>query len=415
MSHLTRRGFLGALGAATLPHWFPRMAFATPIDKVASGGTDTLICVFLRGGADGANVVVPFGDRGYYALRPTLAIQEPGNGGRRSLDLDGFFGLHPALAPLKELYTDRVLAAVHAVGMPINNHSHFDAMDWMERGTPGEHRLLSGWIGRHLAAVDPNNTSPFRAIGFGDIVQSSLRGPVPATALASIADFHLQGFDEQASRFQSTLASMYSGSGFLDVQARQTFDAVSRLAVANPEQYEPANGAEYPDSYFGSGLRQVAQIIKSDLGLEVACLDLGGWDTHEGQGNAVGPMADIMTDLGQGLHAFYTDLQERMGRITVLTMTEFGRRIEENASEGTDHGTASFMFLMGGSVNGGKVYGRWPGLAPGQLADPGDLAVTTDFRTVLSEVLARRMANDRLTEVFPGFTSPAYLGICKPA
>lgn len=413
MKSLTRRGFLGALGAATLPRWFPRLAFATPIERAAAAGTDTLICIFLRGGADGANVVVPFGDRGYYHLRPTLAIREPGNAADRAIDLDGFFGLHPALAPLQELYADRAFAAVHAVGLPVNNHSHFDAMDWMERGTPGERRLLSGWIGRHLALADPNNTSPFRAIGWGDIVQSSLRGPVPATALASIADFHLQGFEEQAAQFQGALASMYSGSGYLDVQARQTFDAVTRLAAAAPEQYEPAHGARYPDSDFGNSLRQVAQIVKADLGLEVACVDLGGWDTHEGQGGADGPMAEILSDLGSGLRAFYQDLQDRMGRITVLTMTEFGRRIEENASEGTDHGNASFMFLMGGGINGGKVHGTWPGLAEGQLVDPGDLAVTTDFRTVLAEVLARRLGSTQLGEVFPGFTPPTFLNVCK--
>ncbi len=413
MPKLTRRGFLGALGAATLPHWFPRMAFAAP-DRI-SAQRDTLVCIFLRGGADGVNVVVPHGDTFYYRNRPTLAIREPGRGAGRVVDLDGFFGLHPALAPLKEVWDDGALAAVHAVGSPFNNHSHFDAMDGMERGTPGERRILTGWLGRHLASVDPTNSSPFRAIGFGDLVQASLRGPVPATALASIADFHLQGFEDQLARFQTTLASLYSGTGFLDVQAQQTFGALERLAAVNPTQYEPANGAEYPDSDLGSALKQVGQILKADLGLEVACVDVGGWDTHEGEGGAEGEMANLMADLAAGLQAFYTDLHDRMGRITVVTMTEFGRRIEENASGGTDHGNASFMFLMGGGVNGGRVYGRWPGLAPEVLSDPGDLAVTTDFRAVLGEVLERRLANARVAEVFPGYTNPGYLGICRQA
>lgn len=412
MPEMTRRGFLGALGALSLPHWFPRMAFAAPAGALA-GGSDVLVCVFLRGGADGLNVVVPHGDRFYYENRPSLAIAEPGRGAGKAVDLDGFFGLHPAMSPLKELWDDKLLAAVHAAGSTAGNHSHFDAMDFMERGTPGERRILSGWIGRHLSSLASANDSPFRAVGFGELIQASLRGPVPATALASIADFHLQGFDEELERFQSTLASMYGGTGFLDVQAQQTLSAVARLAAANPGQYEPANGAEYPDTDFGSGLKQVAQMIKADLGMEVACLDLGGWDTHEGQGGAEGHMAGLLADLAAGLHAFTADLSERMGRITVVTMTEFGRRIEENASGGTDHGTASFLFLLGGGVNGGKVYGPWPGLADHQLYE-GDLAVTTDYRTVLAEVLSRRLANPKVGEVFPGFPNPAFLGICRP-
>jgi uncharacterized protein (DUF1501 family) len=387
------------------------MAFAAP-DRV-SAQRDTLVCIFLRGGADGVNAVVPVGDRFYYRNRPTLAIREPGSGAGRAVDLDGFFGLHPALSPLKEIWDDGALAAVHAVGSPFNNHSHFDAMDGLERGTPGERRVLSGWLGRHLASVDPTGDSPFRAIGFGDLVQASLRGPIPATALASIADFHLQGFEDQIVRFQRTLSSLYSGSGFLDVQAQQTFGTLDRLAAVNPTQYEPGNGAEYPDSDFGSALKQVGQILKADLGLEVACLDVGGWDTHEGEGGADGEMAALMADLAAGLRAFYRDLHDRMGRITVLTMTEFGRRIEENASGGTDHGNASFMFLMGGGIVGRKVYGRWPGLAPEDLSDPGDLAVTTDFRTVLGEVLERRLANANVEEVFPGFVRSGYLGVCR--
>jgi uncharacterized protein (DUF1501 family) len=409
MSKLTRRGFLGgALGAATLPAWFPRLAFAAP--GKASSQRDTLVCIFLRGGADGVNVVVPFGDRHYHDNRPTIGIPEPGAGEGRAIDLDGFFGFHPSLGPLKEVWDDGALAVVHAAGMPVNNHSHFDSMDWMERGTPGERRLLSGWLGRHLAAVDPANTSPFRAIGFGDLVQASLRGTIPATSLASIADFHLQGFEDQVSRFQGTLAALYSGTTFLDVQALQTFGAVDRLAAADPGQYQPQNGAEYPDTDFGNALKQIGQLIKADLGLEVACVDLGGWDMHDTESDQ---MPDRLADLGAGLHAFYADLHDRIGNLTVATMTEFGRRIEENASGGTDHGTASFMFLMGGGIQGKKVYGTWPTLAPEALADPGDLAVTTDYRTVLSEILERRLGNPQVDHVFPGFVKGSYLGVCR--
>ncbi len=408
MPKLTRRGFLGAMGAAALPAWFPRLAFAAP--GSASAQRDTLVCVFLRGGADGVNVVVPYGDRYYHDNRPTIGIPEPGAGSGRAIDLDGFFGFHPSLAPLKEVWDDGGLAVVHAAGMPVNNHSHFDSMDWMERGTPGERRVLSGWIGRHLAAVDAANTSPFRAIGFGDFVQASLRGTIPATALASIADFHLQGFEDQLARFQGTLAALYAGTTFLDVQALQTFGALDRLAAVDPGQYPPANGAQYPDSDFGNALKQVGQLIKADLGLEVACVDLGGWDMHDTENDQ---MPDQLADLGAGLQAFYADLHDRIGRITVVTMTEFGRRIEENASGGTDHGTASFMFLMGGGINGGKVYGRWPTLAPEALADPGDLAVTTDYRTILGEILERRLRDPAVEQVFPGFVKGGYLGVCK--
>ena len=310
---------------------------------------------------------------------------------------------------MKEVWDDGGLAVVQAAGMPVNNHSHFDGMDWMERGTPGERRLLTGWLGRHLAAVDSGNTSPFRAIGFGDLIPASLRGSIPATSLASIADFHLQGFEDQAARFQGTLAALYSGTTFLDVQALQTFGAVERLAAVDPGQYPPANGAVYPDSDFGNAMKQIAQLIKADLGLEVACTDLGGWDMHDAE---TGQMGDLLADFGAGLQAFYADLHDR-GNVTVVTMTEFGRRIEENASGGTDHGTASFMFLMGGGINGRKVYGDWPTLAPDALADPGDLAVTTDYRTVLSEVLAKRLGNPDVSDVFPGFTAGSPLGVCR--
>ena len=408
----TRRRLLGTLGALSLPAWFPRMAFATPADLFSQ--SDVLVCIFLRGGADGLNVVVPFGDPFYRANRPTLAIGEPAGGnGASAIDLDGYFGLHPALAPLRELYQEGVLAPIHAVGSTFNTHSHFDNMDYMERGTPGDKTLLSGWLGRHLQSLVNGNESPFRGVGFGDFIQTSLRGPIAATALSSIADFHVQGFDDDLDRFQATLAALYGGSTFLDVQARQTFDAVAALAAANPGQYEPANGATYSDSDFGNGMRQVAQIIKADIGMEIACIDLGGWDTHDAEGGADGQMAGILGDLAAGLQAFYADLSDRMGKVTVVTMTEFGRRALENASGGTDHGNASFMFVLGGSVNGGRVYGPWPTLAPEALTDPGDLAVTTDFRTVLAEIVGKRLGNPNLDQVFPGFAIPGLLGLCQ--
>jgi uncharacterized protein (DUF1501 family) len=415
MTALTRRSFFRAAGLAglALPGWFPRLAFsATP-----SSQRDVLVAVFLRGAADGLNIVVPFGDRDYFANRPTLGIQEPSATAGSGVDLDGFFGLHPALAPLKELYDDKALAAVHAAGSPDDTHSHFTAMDFMERGTPGSKSLTTGWIGRHLSTLATGNDSPFRAVGIGHGVPASLRGPVPAAALKSIADFHLKGLRSasELASFQAGLSNLYPGGDFLDGQARQTFDAVALLAGANPGTYQPQNGAQYPDSDFGQALQQVAQLVRADLGLEVACIDVGGWDTHAAEGGATGTLANLLGDLGAGLHAFYADLADRMAHITVVTMSEFGRRVKENASGGTDHGHGNCMFLLGGGVAGGKVYGTWPGLAAGQLYGPGDLAVTTDFRTVLSEIVDHRLGNPKIAEVFPGFERPAYLGVARQA
>lgn len=414
MKPLTRRSFVRSigLGSLTLPAWFPRVAFSA----APSAQRDILVCIFLRGGADGLNVVVPVGDDDYYRNRPLLAIRPPGSGGREAIDLDGFFGLHPSLAPLKELYDDGVLAAVQATGSPDTTHSHFDAMDFMERGTPGSKAIPTGWIGRHLASLDTGNDSPFRAVGVGSLLPASLRGPVPVTALRSIAGFHLEsrsGRETETARFEDRLSSLYAGNAWLDLQAQQTLEAVATLAAADPGSQGAANGAVYPDSEFGRALRQTAQLIKADLGLEVACVDMGGWDTHAQQGRATGMMADLLAELAAGLSAFYTDLSGRMGRITVVTMSEFGRRLRENASGGTDHGHGNFMFLLGGGVRGGRVYGNWPGLAAGQLVGPGDLVITTDYRTVLAEIIERRLGNPRLADVFPGFTSPGDLGLFR--
>ncbi len=409
MTSLSRRGFLQSIGLAglALPSWFPRVAFsAAPSEQ-----RDILVCIFLRGGADGLNVVVPVGDDDYYRSRPLLAIPAPA-----ALDLDGFFGFHPALAPLKELYDDGVLAVAHATGSPDRTHSHFDAMDFMERGTPGSKSVPTGWLARHLATLDTGNGSPFRAVGVGSLLPASLRGPVPATALRSIADFHLAGRpgrEAEIARFQTRLSSLYSGDAWLDLQAQQSLQAIATLAAASPGSLKPAHGAVYQDSEFGRALRQTAQLIKAGLGVEVACVDLGDWDTHATQGQVTGRMTNLVAELAEGLAAFYTDLSDRMDRILVVTMSEFGRRVGENASGGTDHGHGNFMFLLGGGVRGGRVYTDWPGLAPEQLYGPGDLEVTTDYRTVLAEILERRVLNSKIAEVFPGFTSPGYLGLVR--
>jgi len=423
MRPFDRRSFLQALGALSLPAWFPRLAFSTAPDGPGSAQRDLLVCIFQRGAADGLNTIVPVGDSAYYANRPTIGIAEPAGGGSAggtnpAIDLDGFFALHPALAPLKPFYDGKALAAVHATGSPDPTHSHFQAMDYMERGTPGSQAISTGWINRHLqaaAAAGDGNVSPFRAVGFGTLLQASLRGPVPATALQSIADFHLRGNAGAVQTFQASLASLYADTTWLDAQGVETFHAISALAAANPLAYLPRNGAQYPDTDFGLALRQVAQLSRASLGLEIACVDVGGWDTHHAEGGATGQLATLLGDLAAGLAAFATDMGGQMQHVLVVTMSEFGRRVLENASGGTDHGHGNSMLVLGGGVNGGKVYGTWPGLAPDQLASPGDLQVTTDFRTVLAEIVDRRLLNSNLAAVFPGFQAPAYLGIVQPA
>lgn len=408
---MERREFVTKFAAlnTTLPTWMPRMAFAAPPREVAG---DVLVCVFLRGGADALNVVVPYGEDAYYKARPQLAIRTPGAGAGRTVNLDGFFGLHPTLLPLKDIYTQTDLAFIHAVGNPYETRSHFDAMDYMERGTAGEKMVDTGWLARHLQSSPASNQSPFRAVGMGPILPSALRGPVPAVAMQSIADFHLKGNTEYLGEIQAILSGLYTlEDNLLAEEGAGLFDAFELLAKANPAQYQPRQGVSYPDSDFGKGLTQIAQLIKADIGLEVACIDLGGWDTHILQGGAEGWMASLLADYAAGLAAFYADLPDQMNRITVVTMSEFGRRVAENAGAGTDHGRGGFMSVMGGQINGGQVFGAWVGLHPDVLEGPGDLPVTTDFRTVLGELLSQRMGNPNLEQVFPNYNAVDFLGV----
>ena len=390
---------------ASWPAWLPRMAFA-PANKAPRG--DTLVVVFLRGAADALNMVVPHGENAYYRLRPTLGIPKPDDRkaqpAQRALDLDGFFGLHPALGGLLPAWQDGHLALVHACGAPDTSRSHFRSMELMERGVTDERGPASGWVGRHLASLDTGNLSPLRAVGLGEHTQRSLQGRIPVAALKSIADFHLSGDLRETARMQAILAGMYGAGDELAVVGRETLDVLHTLQALDPSNYRPANAAVYPVSDFGLGLQQVAMLIKAEVGLEVAAIDVGGWDTHFAQGASDGLMAGLMKDLGTGLGAFHRDLGEAVQGVSVVVMSEFGRRAYENASLGTDHGHGSVMMLLGGHVAGGQVHGRWPGLEDGQLFGPGDLAVTTDYRDVLSELCLKRLNNQALSTVFPDFT-----------
>jgi len=405
-----RRQFLQSAavfaGTVAWPAWMPRLAFAPA--RLAPRG-DTLVVVFLRGAADTLNIVVPHGEAAYYQRRPTLGIPRPDDqrapAHLRAIDLDGFFGLHPGLAPLLPAWQAGHLAPIHACGAPDESRSHFRAMELMERGVDDERGPASGWIGRHLATLNAGSHSTLRAVGLGQLPQRSLSGAVPVSALRSIADFHLGGDRAAVAQMQAALTSLYGGDQALSVIGQETLGILDTLQALDPLGYAPAHDARYPASEFGLGLRQVAMLIKAEVGLEVAAIDVGGWDTHFAQGGSEGQMAGLLADLGQGLAAFHADLFDNAGRLTVVTMSEFGRRVQENGSLGTDHGHGSLMLLMGGSVVGRRVAGQWPGLAPEQLVGPGDLAVTTDYRDVLGEVCLKRLNNPALADIFPGFAA----------
>jgi len=419
---LSRRAFfknsgLAMMGFSVLPPFLTR-AVAGALPSTTAGGKKILVVLFQRGAADGLNIVVPFGEPDYYALRPTLAIPQPKEGVENTvLDLDGFFGLHPSLSPLVPLFKQEHLAIVHAAGSPDTTRSHFDAQDYMESGTPGVKSTTDGWLNRALRAEDlvrkdlahaHEHDSPFRAVAMGQNLPRTLQGLTPAVAVSDLRTFQVQGAPSAAGGFEAMWAQSLDKK--LGDTGREMFDAISMLRKADPAKYQPENGAEYPrggggGARFGQALQQVAQLIKSNVGLEVAFADAGGWDTHVGQGAAQGQLANLLADMGKSLAAFHRDMGDRMEDIVVVTMSEFGRTAKENGTRGTDHGHANCMFVMGGGVKGGKVYGEWPGLAPEQLNEGRDLALTTDFRTVLSEVLVKHQGNTSLKAIFPGFTA----------
>src|SRR5262249_20316194 len=339
--------------------------------------------------------------RGYATVRPGIALQPPRQGeADRALDLDGFFAFHPSLAPLLPLWQNRALAVVHACGSPDTTRSHFDAPDYMETGTPGVKRTPDGWLARAVKAL-PEPTSPLRAVALGPALPRILRGDTTAVAMQKLTDFDVRQTAGPGSTrgFESLYAQ--GVSDLLHGAGRETFEAVKLLKSADAARLGPANGADYPASRFGQSLRQIAQLIRADVGLEVAFADVGGWDTHVGQGNERGQLANRLRDFAAGLAAFAQDFGDRMADVVVLTMSEFGRAVAENGNRGTDHGHATAMLVMGGGVRGGAVYGRWPGLAPERLFEARDLAVTTDFRALFSEVAARHLGVPATAGLFP--------------
>jgi uncharacterized protein (DUF1501 family) len=416
-----RNGALSAVGTAVLPSFLARAAFGAADPGLRN---KRLVVIFQRGAADGLNIVVPHGEAAYYAMRPSINIPK-----KSVLELDGFFGLHPAMSAFEPLWKQKHLAIVHAAGSPDPTRSHFDAQDFMESGTPGVKATDDGWLNRCLhdlpagslaggsiaeksgggksgvAVADP---SAFRAIALGPSLPRILSGKEPAVALNNLNDFSVGGKNPKATPISNTFEAMYENSvdTVLHGTGQETFDAVKMLRTADPAKYNPAPGANYPKGRFGDSLRQLAQLIKANVGVQVAFADIGGWDHHVNEGSTQGQIANVLGDFSQSIAAFWTDLGDLGEDTVVVTMSEFGRTARENGNRGTDHGHANVMFVLGGPVRGGKVYGRWPGLDQSQLYEGRDLAVTTDFRLVLSEAVSQYLGNHDLKNVFPGYEQP---------
>lgn len=387
----------------------PSFLARTLAQTSSTGRRKTLIVIFQRGAMDSLNAVIPYGESAYYDLRPSLAVPRPQNDKQpnnpAAIDLDGFFALNPALAAFKPIYDTGQLAIVHAVGSPDTTRSHFDAQDYMEAGTPGVKSTSDGWLNRYLQAKPDKTASPFRAVAMGPNLPRTLQGKAPSLAMNNINDFGIRGGGPSAAALQGGFEAMYEQSvnEALRGTGRETFEAVKMLKRINPSQYKPLPEANYPRGRFGDSLKQIAQLIKSDIGLEVAFTDIGGWDTHANEGTGQGQLANRLLEFSNGIAALYADLKDRAGDVVILTMTEFGRTVKENGNRGTDHGHASCMFVLGGNINGGKVLGKWPGLQNSQLYEGRDLALTTDFRDVFSEIAMRHLGATNLNTVFPGY------------
>ena len=422
---MNRRVFMksGAMALATMglnPSFLRRTVFAQDLLKGAALNGNArgkvLVVLFQRGAADALNVVVPHGEAAYYKMRPTIAIPRPTAGAANAaIDLDGFFGLHPSLSPFKRLWDDGILATVHAVGSPSNTRPHFDAQDYMESGTPDNKGTRDGWLNRYLAVKGTCDECKLAASGTGDAAKSSafravsmtpqtpriLEGGAPTVSMNSLDEFTIRTNGTQAERIEALYRT--GNADVVHAAGGEMFEAMKILKTANPQQYLPENSADYPRTPFGQHLRQIAQLIKADVGLEIAFADVGGWDTHVNQGGATGQLAQRLDDFAKSIAALTQDLGSRMADVTVLTMSEFGRTARQNGNGGTDHGHATSMFVIGGDVKGKKVYGKWPGLEVEQLNEGRDLALTTDFRSVFSEVAFKHLGAAKMDAVFPGF------------
>jgi uncharacterized protein (DUF1501 family) len=404
---ITRRAFIrgGALGLVSFgldPLFLSRAAYAIGGPAVGLSGRRTLVCLFQRGAVDGLSMIVPHGDAQYYRDRPRIAIPRS-----EIVDLDGHFGLHPQLAPLKPFWDGGSLAAIQAVGSPDGTRSHFDAQDYMESGTPGVKSTTDGWANRYCQNAREHTDTPFRAVAFGPQLPRIMAGTAPALAIDDLRAFGMGGRSGASEKLTRAFESLYQGAatGLLATSAEESFEAIRMLKTANPAALSAEHGARYPQGRLGQSLAQIAQLIKAGLGMEIAFADMGGWDTHVNQGNQQGQLSQRLAELGQALAAFATDLGERMSDVCVLTMSEFGRTVRENGTGGTDHGHGTAMLVLGGTVQGKRVVGRWPGLGQSELYEGRDVAVTTDFRDLFGEILTRHLGARDLGKVFPGYAS----------
>ena len=403
---LTRRVLLRGsaivmAGSGMAPSWLARAAAAD--DKAAK--RKILVAIFQRGAADGLNIVVPFADKHYYELRPSIGVAAPG-GQYSAIDLDGRFGLHPQLEPLKALWDKKQLAIVHATGSPDPTRSHFDAQDSMESGTPGKSGG-DGWLNRALTPAGPA-TSPIRAIALGSQLPRTMRGSRAAIAVNDAQQFQMGDQDSA-----NILERMYARTSSADLgrAGADAFAALKTIKTINQQPYTPSGGAQYfQGGELGRSLQQIARLIKADAGVEAAFAEMGGWDHH---GNEPALLGNMLGQFGRAIAAFNTDMGDRMEDIVLVTMSEFGRTAQENGDSGTDHGHGSVMMVLGGPLRGGKVYGKWPGLGKEQLYEGRDLAVTTDYREVLGELVTRHMGQENLAEVFPGYRVNEELGLLK--
>jgi uncharacterized protein (DUF1501 family) len=402
--YFMKQGGIAMVGLSTVPAFLQRAIASTPAE-----GKKQLVVLFQRGAADGLNIVVPFAEPNYYPLRPSIAIPQPRRGGNdAAVDLDGFFGLHPSLSPLVPLFQKNQLAIVHAAGSPDPTRSHFDAQDYMESGTPGIKATEDGWLDRAIGTIPEENASPFRAVAMGPNLPRMLRGSTGAIALPDLKQFRVQPQSAAMTNVvEGGFEAMYAQSvdHALHGTGAETFEAIDMLRKIDMSKFPPENGADYPKNQLGQKMQQIGVMLKANIGTEVLFVDCGGWDNHVNEGGAQGQLSNLLRDLGQSLAAFYQDMGDRMSDIVVVTMSEFGRTAKENGNRGTDHGHANCMFVMGGDVKGGRVYGKWPGLDDHQLNEGRDLALTTDFRAVVAEILTKHLGVKDLAPVFPGFAS----------
>ncbi len=413
---LSRRGFLaiaggGAAMLAAAPAWLPRVAMAK---DYRSGQKDVIVSIYLRGAADGLSLVPPYGDAGYYANRPNIAVPPPDSGqALKAYDLDGYFGLAPALGGLREAYAAGQLLFVHACGSTDSSRSHFDAQRFMEVGKPNDPTLSTGWLGRHLLTTAPSDPNALlRAVGISTGLPRTLVGGPLTLPVPDLDNFGLTGSGSTTTARMSALNSMYGGvADPLKAAGLNTVATINLLNTINFAGYVPAGGAAYPTGSLGVAMKSVAALVKAQVGVEAVAIDVGGWDTHANQGVLTGTMAGIMQSLGDSMGAFYKDMSAGSGPSTiVVAMSEFGRRVGENGSLGSDHGHGNVMMVMGPGAVGGRVLTQWPGLGAGQLYQNLDLQVTTDYRDVLAEICSKRLGTTDLAAIFPGYT-PSFKGV----